>query len=331
MSESTVIIPNWNGLHWLQGCLPALARQTCQPAQVIIVDNGSSDGSCDWLRQHYPAVQLIEQGYNAGFAAAVNAGILASQTPYVALLNNDTLPADTWLEKLQESLGPQEPQVAGICGKMLMMESPDAIENAGDTLSWQGSAQKRGHGEPAAHYAQAGDIFAVCAGGALYRRDFLERNGLFDERFFAYLEDIDLCLRGRLCGYRFVYEPEAILHHQGHGSALPSARYVRLTTANRLRLFVKNIPAASLWRHSLSILYGQWYFLICNRRPLASLAGYVDFLLSLPRLWRQRQQIRQRLRLSSAEINALLEPHMRQPSLRCLLRQKWQQRGGHHA
>lgn len=331
MSESTVIIPNWNGQRWLQGCLPALARQTCPPAAVIVVDNGSSDGSCDWLRAHYPAVRLIEQGYNTGFAAAVNAGILASQTPYVALLNNDTVPAETWLETLQTSLEGQEPQVAGICGKMLMMETPDTIENAGDRLSWQGSAEKRGHGEPAAHYAQTGDVLAICAGGALYRRAFLDQNGLFDERFFAYLEDIDLCLRGRICGYRFVYEPAAILHHQGHGSALPSARYVRLTTANRLRLFAKNVPAFPLWRHCLSILYGQWYFLICNRRPLASLAGYLDFVRSLPHLLRQRRQIRRRICLSTAEINALLEPQMRQPSLCRLLRLKWHQRSGRDA
>lgn len=331
MSESTVIIPNWNGLRWLQGCLPALARQTCQPAQVIIVDNGSSDGSQAWVRQHYPVIQLIEQGRNTGFAAAVNAGILASETPYVALLNNDTVPADTWLGTLQEALDGQDPQVAAVCGKMLMMEAPDTIENAGDTLSWQGSAEKRGHGEPAAHYGQAGEVFAVCAGGALYRRAFLEQNGTFDERFFAYLEDIDLCLRGRLCGYRFAYQPAAVLHHQGHGSALPSARYVRLTTANRLRLFVKNIPAAPLWRHSLSILYGQLYFMVCNRRPLSSLAGYIDFLRSLPPLWRQRRQIRRRIGLNTAEINALLEPHMRQLALCRLLLKKWNQRSGGHA
>ncbi len=331
MSKSTVIIPNWNGLHWLQGCLPALARQTCPPADIIIVDNGSADGSCNWLRQHYPLVRIIEQGYNSGFAAAVNAGILASNTPYVALLNNDTVPTETWLETLQQSLDNQNPQVAAVCGKMLMLEAPDIIENAGDTLSWQGSAEKRGHGEPAAHYMHPSPVFGVCAGGALYRRTFFENNGMFDECFFAYLEDIDLCLRGNLCGYHFAYEPTAILHHQGHGSAIPSARYVRLTTANRLRLFAKNIPAAPLLRHSLSILYGQWYFLICNRRPLASFRGYIDFLRSLPRLLHERRNIHQRRCLNNAEIHALLESHMRQPSLCRILHAKWQQRRGNHA
>lgn len=330
MSESTVIIPNWNGKHWLQECLPALARQTYLPAQIIIVDNGSSDGSGNWVRQYYPRVHLIEQEDNTGFAAAVNTGIRASNSRYVALLNNDTVPSTTWLETLETALERQAPQVAGICGKMLMLDAPDTIENAGDTLSWQGSANKRGHGEPTTCYTTPGDVFAVCAGAALYRRDFLDKNGLFDEAFFAYLEDIDLCLRGRLCGYRFIYEPGAILHHQGHGSHLPSFRYVRLTTANRMRLFVKNIPAILLWRHSLAILYGQWYFLICNRRPLASCMGYLDFLLSLPRLLRQRHAIRQQSCLRPDEIQALLAPDMQQPSLRCLLRRTWQQRGGHH-
>lgn len=325
-NEITVVIPNWNGRPWLPGCLSSLMKQTWAPRAVIVVDNGSTDDSCEWLATHHPTVQVIRNEQNMGFAAGVNAGIRAARTPLIALLNNDTLLAENWLEMLAISLTYSDASVAAVCGKMVHMEHPALLENAGDTLSWQGAAEKRGNGMPAESYPLTTDIFSVCAGGALYRSVFFDRVGLFDESFFAYLEDMDLGLRGRLYGYRYLYEPRAVMRHQGHGSGLPSPLYVRLTTANRLRLFLKNMPARLWMRHLHSWLYGQFYFFVCNRRPLASLHGMMDVLFDLPSILKARRIILRNTVLTPSKIQTLLTRRMHQPGLIRALKNRWRNR-----
>lgn len=310
-----MVIPNWNGLRRLPACVDALNRQTDADFETVLVDNGSTDGSLSWLKANHPGIRILEMGRNTGFAAAVNAGMRSSCAPFLALLNTDAVPAPDWLCMLKSALAASDPMTGAVAGKMLQTNNPSLVENAGDVLSWQGAAEKRGHGRPAGEFAEPGEIFSCCAGGALYRREFLDAAGLFDERFFAYLEDIDLCLRGRLMGFRFIYEPRATLLHQGHGSAMPAPRYIRLTTANRLRIFAKNIPAALLWRRLPSLLYGQWYHLVCGRRPLASAMGYADFLMDLPHVIRQRRAMLNATKLSSGQLDALLAGRMLQPGL----------------
>jgi GT2 family glycosyltransferase len=325
-NDITVVIPNWNGRKWLPGCLASLTKQTCPPRAVIVVDNGSTDDSCDWLAAHHPTVQVIRMEHNTGFAAAVNAGLRVARTPLVALLNNDTSLAVNWLEALATTLTQNDASVAAVCGKMLQMDHTDRIENAGDTLSWQGAAEKRGHGEPAEAYSATEEIFSVCAGGALYRSAFFDRIGHFDESFFAYLEDIDLGLRGRLYGYRYLYEPAATMLHHGHGSGLPSPVYVRYTTANRLRLFLKNIPARLWMRNFHSWAYGQLYFFICNRRPMASLLGLWDVWVDLPAIFQSRCIILRETVLKPSAIQAMLTRRMNQPGLTHALRNRWMKR-----
>lgn len=315
MPGVSVIIPNLNGMRWLPGCLRALDAQHFRDFEIIVVDNGSSDESCAWLHTHHPAVRIIQTGNNLGFAAAVNRGIRGTRSPLVALLNNDTEASPEWLLRLHDVLTAAPPDVAGVCGKMVMLEQRDLIENAGDTLAWNGAAEKRGHGKPARDYDQPGEIFSPCAGAVLFRKSFLETAGLFDESFFAYLEDVDLGLRGRLLGFRYLYEPSAVLAHQGHGSNVPSARYVRLTTANRLRLFLKNIPARLLVRHAASILYGQWYFFIVQRRPGSFFLGYVDIIRAWSTIRAQRKSIRALTVLQPRDIDGLLNRRMQQPGL----------------
>ena len=313
--EITIVIPNWNGHKWLPDCLDALQRQTFRNFRTVIIDNGSVDGSVEWVKQHHPGIRLMELGENTGFAHAVNIGIQSADSPYVALLNTDTEADPAWLDNLYRALRDSDESVGAVCGKMLMKSRPDRIENAGDTLSWQFAAEKRGYNQLAHLYNQAEEVISCCAGAALYRKSFLDKTSGFDRNFFAYLEDIDLGLRGRLMGYRYKYEPSAIVLHQGHGSGMPSAWYVRLTTANRLRLLFKNTPGHLILRRFHSILYGQWYFLVCQRRPIATLSGYLDFIMAMPQVLRQRRVIRASSKISSDEIDALLLPKMCQPGL----------------
>jgi GT2 family glycosyltransferase len=289
--DIAVIIPNWNGARWLPACLAALDNQTLRPSEIILIDNGSTDGSPALAKAACPSLRVIQFPVNRGFAAAVNAGIRQTRASFIALLNTDTRPTPDWLAVLARTLVAAPAQVAGIASCMVDMADPTRIENAGDVLSWQGMAAKRGHGLPTSEFNQSASIFSPCAGAAMYRRSFLEEVGLFDERFFAYLEDVDLGFRGRWMGFRFDYAPEAVILHQGHGAGLPHARYVRLITRNRILLLLKNLPVRTLLRHALQILYGQGYYLIAYRRPLQVICGWLMVVPHIPHLLREHRRI----------------------------------------
>ncbi|MDP8218632.1 MAG: glycosyltransferase family 2 protein, partial [Candidatus Theseobacter exili] len=261
----SVVIPNFNGMRWLPGCLKALFDQEFKDFSVILVDNNSSDNSVDWIKKNYPLVEILSLDYNSGFASAVNYGINSSQSEYVVLINTDTVPKKNWLLKLVEIMDDCGQEIGCLSSKMLNMQNPETIENAGDIFTFQGAAIKRGHGLPANNYSKVEEILSPCAGAAFYRRSFLEESGGFDELFFAYLEDIDIGLRGRILGYRYLFVPEAEILHYGHGGGLPHAQYVRYITRNRLLVFLKNIPFKLLLKHLPSFLYGQFYFLVAYR------------------------------------------------------------------
>jgi GT2 family glycosyltransferase len=319
----TVIIPNWNGISWLPGCLDGLKNQLFLNFEIILVDNHSTDGSLSLVQQKYPFVEVYRCPKNLGFSTAVNIGIKKSKSKYVALLNTDTRPQSNWLGSLVEQMDQSSADVGALSSKMLNMENPDLTENAGDFLCWQGAAIKRGHGKPANMFKQIEEIFSPCAGAVLYKRSFLEKMGGFDESFFAYLEDIDLGLRGRLAGYRYLFVPSAEIYHHGHGSELARSHYVRLMTRNRLLLFLKNIPLGLLFKHAGKILYGQLYFFIVYKRPLASFLGYLSFVKKIPGALRERFKILKSIRISLPEIDQMLLKEMSEPPLLSIMTRKY--------
>lgn len=286
------------------------------------MDNGSSDDSLILVEQHYPEVEIIALPENKGFAPAVNLGIQQSCSEYVVLLNVDTVPRPDWLDNLVQAMDESPPEVGALASKMLSLSDPNLIDDAGDLLSWYGSAQKLGTGQPAQNYVKAGEVFSVCAGAALYRRTFLEEVGAFDEHFISYLEDIDLGLRGRLLGYRYLYVPTAEILHQSHGAGLARSRYVYLMTRNRLALVLKSIPTALLLRKAAMLLFGQFYFLIVYKKPFYSLAGMLSFLRHLPHILKQRQEIQQRRKVSNQALEAMLASELGEPRLRDIIRNK---------
>ena len=321
MSDSpkvAVIIPNWNTRRWLPGCLDALKAQTLRDFQIVVVDNGSTDDSVTFIRDNYPDVHVIALPENRGFAVAVNTGIQATQTDYVALLNVDTVPRPGWLASLVETADQSPPEVGFLASKMLNLDRPDLIDDAGDSFSWYGSSWKRGKGEPAAHYNEPGEVFSACAGAALYRRHFFEAVGLFDEDFNSYLEDIDLGLRGRLLGYRCWYVPEAEVLHQGQGAGIPRPRYVMFSTCNRLMILVKNIPLSLLVKHSYTVFFGQFYFFLVYKKPYYSAKGFAAFLRNLPVTLQKRRAILGRKKISNQILDRLLTNDLNEPSLRSI-------------
>jgi GT2 family glycosyltransferase len=242
----SIIIVNYNGRHFLDACLSAIVRQTYPRTawEVIVVDNGSTDGSVTYVREQYPWVRLIDAGRNLGFAGGNNVGIRAARGQLLALLNNDTIVDSSWLQGLVEQLG-DDPTIGGVASKILLMKEPGRINSAGLVLYRDGRGGDRGFRQPDdGRFDQPAEVFGPCGASALLRRTMLDDVGLFDERFFMYYEDLDLAWRARLHGWRFVYAPQSTLLHVHCGSSGEwSPFFLYHVERNRVFANVKNAPA----------------------------------------------------------------------------------------
>ncbi len=241
----SVVIVNLNGLRFLDDCLGSLAGQT-YPAgrwEVVLVDNGSTDGSAAHVRTRYPWVRVIETGRNLGFTGGNNVGIRHCVGEFVALLNNDTVVRPRWLEALVEAAGADE-RVGGVASKLLFKHEPGRINSAGLHLYRDGRGGDRGFREAdEGQYEDEAEVFGACGAAVLLRRAMLEDVGLFDERFFLYYEDLDLAWRARLRGWRFRYAPRSVVYHVHCGtSGEASPLFTYFVERNRVFLALKNGP-----------------------------------------------------------------------------------------
>lgn len=245
MSEISIVIPNFNGIRFLADCLGSLEEQkgSAPEFEVIVVDNGSKDGSVELIKRDWPWVELISLPSNTGFCHAVNVGIQASHTPYVILLNNDTKVLPGFVQHLYEAICGKE-KLFSVSSCMLMWDQTALIDDAGDQYCVLGWAYGRGKGKPADAFSTARSVFSACGGASIYRKSVLEEIGLFDEFHFAYLEDLDIGYRARIFGYENRYEPKAKVIH--YGSASTGSRYnprkTTLASANSVYLIWKNMP-----------------------------------------------------------------------------------------
>jgi len=319
----TIVIPVWNSGRWIPDCLAALRRQEYSNFVLLLVDNGSSDGSVERIEKHgFRDFRLLSFPQNRGFAVAVNAGIKQAKTPYVVLLNIDTIPAVDWLSCLVKTMDAAPDEVTSLASKMLDMSDPEVIDSAGDTLNWYGSARKRGHGKNSERFFQREDVFSACAGAALYRRSFFDEVGCFEEKFHSYFEDIDLGFREKLYGYRCLYVPEAVVLHHGHSAGVFGAYYVFLLTRNRLLALVKNVPLPCLLRHGPQLLYGQCHFFILYRKPLASLKGYFSAFLLLPGMLAERWKIQSQRKVPLDRLENMIGGELGEPGIIERIRRK---------
>lgn len=242
MQEVSVVIPNFNGMAYLDGVLSSLERQTIDNFEVILVDNGSTDGSCAFVAAEYPWVHMIQLPENYGFSRAVNEGIHAARSPYVLLLNNDTEAEPDFLEEMVASL--RRHKKAFSCqARMIQLHDRDKMDDAGNYYCALGWAYAKGKGRDINNYNKEQKIFSTCAGAAIYRKKIIDRIGDFDEEHFAYLEDLDIGYRARINGYENWYAPKAKVYHVGSGTS--GSRYnqfkIRYSSRNNIYLIYKNM------------------------------------------------------------------------------------------
>ena len=241
--EVSVVIPNFNGIAFLDSVLASLEGQTLSNFEVILVDNGSTDGSCSIVTANYPWVHLIELSENFGFCGAVNAGIRAAKAPYVLLLNNDTEVKEDVVEEMLAAI--RRHKNAFSCGaRMVQYHDRDRLDDVGNYYCALGWSFARGRGKDIHAYETEDKIFSACAGAAIYRKKIIEKIGYFDEEHFAYLEDTDIGYRARIYGYENWYAPKAIVYHVGSGTS--GSRYnqfkTRYSSRNNIYLIYKNMP-----------------------------------------------------------------------------------------
>ena len=307
-----IVIPNWNGKELLQACLESIRQQEYKEFSIIVVDNGSVDGSQDLLQASYPEITLISWPENRGFSVAVNAGIAAGSAPLVFLLNNDTELAPDCLRELARAAG-EQPEADFFATKMLNYHDHSRLDGAGDSFLRGGVGYRLGTMElDSEDYSLSRQVFGCCAGAALYRRAMLEEVGTFDEDFFAYLEDVDLNLRANSQGKKCWYIPQAKVYHVG--SATTGSKIndftVSLSTRNNFNLILKNYPLSLLLRCVPVLLIYQFFwfcFVVKKGKVWAYCKGIWSFLAGFPTIYLKRHGLIAKQTLSTAQLAQMMK------------------------
>ena len=262
----TIIIPNYNGKHFMEPCLKSLAEQTCKDFKILVVDNASTDGSVEYMKEEYPEIETLVLEKNYGFSKAVNVGIRHADTPYVLLLNNDTTVEPHFVLEMIRAIE-RSRYIFSVSSKMIQMYHPEQIDSAGDLYTVIGWGICRGAGRSITNYTEDCEIFSACAGAAIYRRELFKKIGYFDENHFAYLEDIDVGYRAKIYGYKNVYCPSALVYHVGSGTS--GSKYnafkVKLSARNNIYVNYKNMPVLQLLLNLLPLIAGylaKWIFFL---------------------------------------------------------------------
>lgn len=313
----SVVVVNWNGKPLLADCLSSLRSQTFPDFEVVVVDNGSMDGSGEWIRENFPDFKLVQLDENRGFAGGNNAGISQSRGEWIALLNNDAAARPDWLERLHAAVEGQE--AVGLAASQVILTS-GALDSAGDGMTIAGVPYKRGHGSlPTGIFLKRTEVFGASGCGVLLRRSMLERIGLLDEDFFCIYEDGDLNFRARLAGFNCIYVPEAIIVHRLHGTlGHLSKDYVFYGQRNMEYLYFKNMPTRLFWKylpvHFLSNLLGLAYF-TWRGCPLYFIRAKTAFIRDLRRTLEKRRQVQTLRKLNDGVIEGMLDRRWLRPRL----------------
>ena len=310
----TVVIVNWNSGELLKECLLSLNKQTIQPCCVLVMDNGSTDGS-DCIAEQFPGIKLHRLKFNYGFAIANNLAFDICTSDYVALLNPDAFPKSDWIEQLLTA-AEANPDVAAFGSRQLVHGKKDILDGIGDVYHISGLVWREGFGRP-----QSLDdlisryIFSPCAGAALYSRKSISSVGGFDQDFFCYVEDVDLGFRLRLAGYKSLYVPEAVVSHIGSGTSggQHSDFSIYYGHRNLVWTFVKNMPGILFWAllpiHILLNILTVIYFIYLGKTGVI-IRAKIDAIKGLAAILRKRSSIQNQRKASISDIWKILDKRL---------------------
>ncbi len=303
-----VAVATWNGRHLLETFLPSVAAQRFRDFRLVVVDDASTDDTVAWLAARWPEVEVVALKVNGGVARAFNHCVRAAGTAeFIALFNNDIELDPDCLGQLVEALD-AHPQAGSAGAKLLNFYRRGELDGAGDTFDWAGTATRRGHGErDRGQYDRPEAVFGACAGAALYRRSAFERVGLFDERFFAFFEDVDWNFRAQMAGLSARYVPSAVAFHMGSatlGRGMTDFSHYQLTR-NGIWIVAKDFPPRALLNHAPRIAYVQVAQLVAAlqaRRGRVWGRAVRDALRALPAVLRGRREVQATRVVAVAEL-----------------------------
>lgn len=319
MPAISVVVLNWNGKHFLADCLGAMQHQTFRDFETILVDNGSSDGSVEYVRSDFPDVIVLALQENRGFTGGNIAGYARASAPLVVLLNNDTEAHPRWLEEIHKA-SQAHPEAGSFASKMMYFDERGRVENCGFSLGLEGATIDIGRDElDGPTWSQAREVFGGCGGAVAYRRKMLEDVGFFDDDFFMTYEDVDLSFRAQLRGYTCVYVPQAVVYHRYRATNRKTpARQVFYSQRNIDYLYLKNMPLALMVRSAPQrLLYeiGAAIYFARQGTGTAFLKSKWDVLCHLPSLLRKRSEIQRGRTATNAQMRAKMQSSV--------LSQKW--------
>lgn len=306
-----VVIPNWNGADMIVECLNSLTDQTLR-AQIVVVDNASVDNSVSLIEAQFPEVKILKNSKNKGFAGGVNTGItyaLEQGADAVAIFNNDAVAEKTWLAELAHEM--EENPKTGIVTCKLMRSDKIHFDSTGDYYTTWGIPFPRGRNQKdQGQYNKSESVFGASGGASLYRATMLKEIGIFDERFFAYYEDVDISLRARLANWDIRYAPKAIAYHHIGGTSSKMGDFTRYhSIKNFLILYTKTMPATLYWKYLPTFLYQfarTTMRSILDRKPHVWLKSISVFIAYLPGLLHDRWRIQKNRKLTAKEVEQLL-------------------------
>lgn len=312
MPEISIIVTNWNGQHFLEDCLGALRRQTFRDFETVLVDNGSSDGSVEYVRSAFPEVKLLSLPENRGFTGGNISGYEQATGRLIVLLNNDTEAHPEWLEEIHKASG-LFPKAGSFASKMMYFDERRRIENCGFSVSSAGTTTDLGRGElDGPEWTACREVFGACGGAVAYRHSMLEDVGFLDPDFFMIYEDVDLSFRAQLRGYRCIYVPTAIVYHRYHASleTVP-ARQVFYSQRNIEFVYFKNMPAGLMLRSAAQrIAYevGAAIYFFKKGSGKAFISAKFDVIKHFPSLWRKRREIHRKKTASDQAMLGTMTP-----------------------
>ena len=309
----SVVIPNWNGRELLPLCLDSLRRQTYPHLEVIVADNGSTDGSLELLARDYPGIRVLALGENRGYAGGINAGFRAAAGQVLVAFNNDAEADPRWIEELVAALD-RHPEAGMATSRVRLYDRRDRLHTAGDYFKLDGIPGNRGVWQPdGPAYDEETWVFGAAGVAAAYRRSMLDEIGPLDESFGSYLEDVDLSWRAQLAGHRCIYAPRAVVYHvvSATGGGPVASFFVG---RNTIFVIVKDYPTSLLRRYWPSVLRAQfrisWEALRAWRGAAARarLQGQLAALFHLGHLLRQRRDVQRTRRVTDEYLLSILTP-----------------------
>ncbi len=307
MNLASIIIVNYNGKHFLKDCLESIKASEASNEEIIIVDNASTDGSRDFLRREFPSVKLVELDRNYGFAEANNRGANAASGRLLVFLNNDTVVTSGWFKSLVETLS-SDPATGAVGSKLLLYDQRGKVNSAGASIVFTGGGYDVGFMDiDSGKYNIPGPRGAVCAASMMVRKDEFLALGGFDPLYFMYFEDIDLCWRYWLFGYKVMYEPNSVVYHKFGGTSGKS-RHTPLRvfygTRNSIFNILKNDELHNVCApFFFNVLHhtGKFAFFMATLRLKSALAivrAYASLARHLPQVLRKRKDIQEKRKVA---------------------------------